>query len=95
MVGVRAAGVRRWLREALADRARRMVLVLVLLLWLAVAVSGTVGPSQWSEHISALEFEARYGKVYRGEHLRLVEWPPFTLSPRSDRVPAPSEVWCP
>lgn len=42
MVGVRAAGVRRWLRESLADRARRMVLVLVLLLWLAVAGVGVL-----------------------------------------------------
>lgn len=73
-----------------------MVLALVLLLWLAVAVSGTVaGLSQWSEHISAVEFEKRYGKVCLGGHHQPVEWTTFRLSPRSDPIPGPWSIECP
>ena len=94
MVGVRAAGVRRWLREALADQARRIVLVLVLLLWVGVGVSGTVvGLSQWSHFVEVRRQRTLSTTKVSGHPVEPVR--DFRLSPHSDPVPGLWGIECP
>ena len=66
-------------------KAGVVALAFVVALWVGVLGSGAIaGLSQWSEHISAVEYEKRYGNVYLGGHPQPVEWTTFSLSPQSD-----------